>query len=233
MKPRTRRTGTLLALAVLLAAISTGGLTICDAFLFGAPEPGGTIPVTVQAGNTAPGIAESGGYFYRFSLCGPLPQGAYLRSNRDTRGDGYTTVDLVTGTGTPPGNYQIPYVESDIDLFGPILYAGTFDLTVTQADVTVEACLYVYSENELLLVNQPLSFYGCCSSSPMNDPIVQYKWWFNYNGNPSSSPDATTTTCQTQHTYASAGAKSVRLVVRTQGGDEGAATETITVVNGL
>ena len=233
MKPRTRRTGTLLVLAVLLAAISTGGLTICDAYIWGEPLLGDTIVVNLQQGETEPDIARSDGIFYRWVLCGTLPEGTYLREKRDLRGDGLVSIDLVTTLNTPPGHYQIPYVESDVYFLGSVLYAGTIDLTVTAAPVTLTACLYCFSQAEILVVNQPITCYGCCSESTQDDPIVQYKWWFNYNGNPNSPPDATTTVCETEHTYTTVGQKSVRLVVRTQSGQEAATGQTITVVSGL
>ena len=231
MKLPNRRTGALLVLALLLAAISTGSLTICDAFIYGEPQDGGPIVVTLQAGDVATDITGSDGFSYRFDVCptGSLPEGAYFQAVRDTRGLGSVSINLVTTTNTPPGNYQLPYVESDVLLFGSFLYTGILDLTVTAPDVTLTACLYAFSESEILLVNQPITFYGCCSQSTEANPIVQYKWWYNYNGNPSSAPDATTTFCESERTYTTPGAKAARLVVRAQNGDEAATAQTITV----
>ena len=73
---------------------------------------------------------------------------------------------------------------------------------------------------------------ACCSTSPKDDPIVQYKWWWDYNGNPSSTPNATTEFCITDHVYTTPGPRTTRLVVRTENGEEAAETFEI-LVQGL
>jgi hypothetical protein len=237
MKPRLRRTGTLLALAVLLAFISTGSISLCDAILFGEPEPvGPAIDITVQAGETAENFAEAGGPYLLFNVCpaGSLPSGAYVRVNRSLSEEiAFTGFDLVTSLDTPPGEYTAIYVRTEFNFLSPDFVSGTFNLTVLPAETTLAACFYAYSEGEINRVNQPISFYAYCSLAPEANPIVQYKWWWNYNGNPSSSPDQTVTSTPVDHTYSTAGTKTVRLVVRAQNGDESAVTETVTVTGGI
>jgi hypothetical protein len=231
--PNRHRSGTLLALAVLLAMTTTGYITICDVFLFGEPEVGPDIPVTVEAGDVASDITGSEfGLLYRFSLCGPVPEGVFPRLRRDGTSFGTpVVVDLVTSTSTPVGFHQIDYNEGDIGLFTePYFAVGVVNLTVQPPTNPVTACMAVFGEGEIIVVNQTTNFYGCCSSSPENDPIVQYKWWFDYNGNPSSTPSDITTECMTTHTYTTPGTKNTRLVVRTESGEEAEDTQTIVVL---
>ena len=230
-KPNRHRTGTLLALAVLLASMTTGYLTICDLFL-GAPEPGDTYYVALKAGETAEDIAGSvTSDFYRFTLCGPVPEGVYYRVRRDLRGLGGNTVDLITTTSTPPGHYSIDYVEGGFNpLFAELLLLGQVDLTVAEADQILTACFYYFVNSEVILVNQSVSFLSYCSTAPPGRTIVQYKWWFNYNGNPSSTPSVVTADYNVPYTYTTAGTRTVRLVVRADNGDEAATAQSITVV---
>jgi len=235
MTPRIRRTGTLIILAVLLAAISTGSLTICDALIFTDLIDEGTISETVKAGEEVRDFTGSQGFLYRFAVCPPssLPEGVYIRLRRDTRGLGSVSVDIVTDSNVIPGNYQVPFAETEFFPEAAEMYIGTLDLTVTPPDpIALVACFYAYGKGEYLRVNQPISFYAYCSEATEANPIVLYKWWFNYNGNPNSTPDATMTlpTDHVNHTYSSAGNKPVRLVVRAQNGDEAATAQTITVL---
>lgn len=233
--PNRHRLGTFTALALLLAGVSTGGLTLCEAFFGGEPEAGEDFVVTVPAGNTV-GLAEALNALGRFALCNSLvraeggstiPAGVYARTTRDLRGPTPSaSVDLVTTSATPPGRYVIEYRSTE-----PGSYAiGTIDLTVEEVHSDVTACMAVFGEGEFILVNQTVNFYGCCSQSPENDPIVQYKWWFNYNGNPSSAPSQTTPGCMTTTTYGTPGTKNTRLVVRTESGLEAEDTYTIDVL---
>jgi hypothetical protein len=150
-----------------------------------------------------------------------------VRTNRNLTGSEPTaSVDLVTTSATPPGIYLLQYREASPGS----QVIGTLELTVEAAEPSdVVSCMAVFGEGEVILVNQSVSFYGCCSTSPENDPIVQYKWWFNYNGNPSSPPSATTATCMTTHVYTSPGPRTTRLVVRTESGEEAADITEITV----
>lgn len=235
MTNRTRKTGTLLVLAVLLAAISTGSITICDALIFDVFDDAEPIVVSLKAGDTATQILTADDFLFRFGVCpsNALPQGAYFRYNRDALGAGTVSVDLVVERTTTPGHYPLLYAATAATIFqGGAVYQGTLDLTVLPPDESLVACFYAYGAGEVLLVNQPIGFYAYCSTQLETNPIVQYKWWFNYNGNPSSMPDATTTDSQVNHTYSTPGAKPVRLVIRAQNGDEAAKAQTITV-NGL
>lgn len=242
--PNHRRLGTLATLAVLLAAMTTGCLTLCEAFLGVKPADGPDVSVTVPAGNTANNFATLGGFFSRFAVCDfPLapnsvipagastsvPGGVYVRTNRNLTGsEPVSSVDLVTTAATPPGVYVLQYRET-----GGSHVVGTLNLTVEAAEPSdVVACMAVFGEFEVIQVNTTTNFYGCCSTSPESDPIVQYKWWFSYNGNPSSPPSATTTTCMTTYTYPTPGPRTTRLVVRTESGEEAAETTEI-VVQGL
>jgi hypothetical protein len=229
--PNRHRTGTLLALAVLLASMTTGYITICD-FVLGEPEDGGTFFVSLKAGETAEDITGAfESEFYRFSLCSPVPEGVFYRINRDLRGSGDTSVDIITSAATPPGHYTIDYVEGGFDPGAPnVLLLGQIDLTVAEPDQTLTACFYYYGMFEFVVVNQPVSFLAYCSTVPAGRSIVQYKWWFNYNGNPSSPPSEIDTDYETQYTYTSAGAKTVRLVVRADNGDEAATERSFNVV---
>jgi hypothetical protein len=230
--PRVRRTVTLSVLAILLAALSTGSFTICDAFIFSDPIATDDIILTLKAGESELDIAGSGGSYYRFILCptGSVPDGVYLRHNRDTRGKGFVSVDLVTDTNAPPGHYVLQYIENDVFFLGPVTYSGVFDLTIEEPDVALTACFYAYSKGEILVVNQPIIFDGICSQATEQYPIVQYRWWFNYNGNPGSTPDDITKDAQTSHTYTTSGPKTVRLVVRASNGSEAATASVITVI---
>lgn len=232
MKLPKHRTSALLVIAVLLAAVTMGNLTWCDVIVHGPPSDADTVRVVLNPGEVARdirvGFTET---LYRFALCPPgAITGVYSRTRRAL--DSFVTIDLVTSTNTPPGHYFLTYVEAyEFFRFEPELYRGVIDLTVEAPEATVTACMAVFGQNEVIVVNQPVSFYGCCSTSPEEDPIVQYKWWFNYNGNPSSSPSATTTSCMTTHTYTSAGTRETRLVVRTQSGEEAEDTQTIQVLS--
>jgi hypothetical protein len=243
--PNRRQTRTLLALAALLAAMSTGCLSLCELFFGVKPEPGPTVTVTVQAGNNANGFAALAAFLSRFALCDfdvssessryipagastVVPAGVYCRTNRDLRGSEPTaTVDLVTSASTPPGQYMLEYRDASPGSY----VVGTLNLTIEPGEAPlVQACLYVYGDGEVIVVNQNTNFYGCCSLAPEDDPIVQYKWWFDYNGNPSSAPSATTTLCLTDYTYTTPGPRTTRLVVRTQSGEEAEDTQDIVVL---
>jgi hypothetical protein len=153
----------------------------------------------------------------------------YVRTNRDLRGEPSATVDLVTALSTPVGSYVLEYRDASPGSY----VVGQLNLTIEAApDPEVTACMAVFGENEVIVVNQIVNFYGCCSfSNNKEDPIVQYKWWFNYNGNPSSSPSQTTTICSTTTTYTTPGVRNTRLVVRTQSGLEAEDTQQITVLS--
>jgi hypothetical protein len=243
--PNPRRLANLTALAVLLAGISTGCLTVCERFLLFLQLgifPGPLEEVTLEAGDTFEDWADALDFLSMFALCDSVPvrgstipagesysvpPGVYVRTNRDLRGPAPSaTVDLVTSASTPPGRYIVQY--RDISPSGHVV--GTLDLTVQPAShPLVEACVYVYQDGEYILTGQPANFYGCCSQAPEEDPIVQYRWWWDYKGSP--TPDATTTTCITTHTYSTPGTKTARLVVRTQSGEEDDDTMTIVVQN--
>ncbi len=232
--PNSRKLRTMTALGVLLAAMSTGCLTLCEIFFGAEPEDGDDIFVTASAGSSANNAFALFNFLSRVALCNGdlsqattvgggntiVPAGVYLRTSRDLRGAEPTaTVDLVTSSNTPEGVYTLQYRET-----APGTYViGTLYLTIEHEDLPVQACMAVYGSEEFIVVGQSASFYGCCSfSSDIEDPIVQYKWWWDYNGNPSSSPSQTTTTCMTTHTYNTAGPRTTRLVVRTQSGLEAA-----------
>ena len=222
--PNHRKLGVLLTLAVLLSAITMGCLGPCEAFIVGIViQNGGTITINVHAGESASDISPIG-FLGIFSICESsvvaeggtttaLPVGVYSRTRRDLTGSEPTaTVDCVTTSQTPPGHYILEYRETSPT--GQV--RGTLDLTVEASQSNVTACLYALGE--VYNVNHEIEFYACCSLAPPDDPIVQYKWWYDYNSNPSQPPSATTSACITYHTYTSAGAKYIRLVVRTQSG---------------
>ncbi len=243
--PNRHRFATLSALAVLLAAMSTGSLSLCEIFFGIDPEAGPDINETVPAGNTVNDFASLGSFYSRIALCDfPLtaessrfipagantqvPAGVFCRTNRDLRDKGIVSADLVTSTSTPPGVYVLQYRDASPGSY----IIGTLNLTIEErAPSDVTACMAVFGKGEVILVNQTAQFYGCCSLAPENDPIVQYKWWFNYNGNPSSAPSQTTATCMTSTTYGTPGVKNTRLVVRTESGIEAEDTQQITVFN--
>ncbi|HKW13364.1 MAG TPA: PKD domain-containing protein [Candidatus Krumholzibacteria bacterium] len=232
MNTRLRRTGTLLVLALLLALMTTGNLSICDALILGEPtNDGPTITVSVNAGQTALAFTEASGIYFTFAVCpyGSLPSGSYLRFNRDT-GLGAVVMDLVTSPSTPPGHYTTTYVQTTQQLFYQDFHSGTLDLTVLPAGVSLTACFYAYSVGEINYANQPIGFYADCSTAPESNPIVQYKWWWNYNGNPNSAPDQTATSTPIDHTYTTPGTKIVRLVVKAQDGSESAVIHNVNVV---
>src|SRR5262249_34254434 len=116
MMTRPRRTGTFLILGLLLAAMTTGSLSLCDAFIFGTPPSDApTLGVSVHAGDTRLGFAEAVGVYATYGICPPrsLPAGAYLRLNRDfTHLTPTFSVDLVTSPSTPPGSYTMTYVKT-------------------------------------------------------------------------------------------------------------------------
>lgn len=232
--PNPHRSGTLLALAILLAMTTTGYITICDVFLFGEPEDGPTLFATVEAGETAVDVTgSSDGFFYRFSLCSPVPQGVYPVIRRDGTSFGSPVqVDIVTSTNTPPGFYTIDYNEGDIGFFSDYFAVGQLELTVEQPTSGITVCMFVGGKGEFVVVNEPATLYACCSTGPKDDPIVQYRWWPSYNGNPSSSPTYTTGECIISHTYTTTGTKTARLVLRTESGEEAEGTVTVQVVEG-
>lgn len=241
-----RRLGTLATLAVLLAAMSTGALSLCEIFFGVVPEDGPDVAVTVTAGNTANDFASLGSLLSRIAVCNlsvtsesseripagagtVVPAGVYCRTNRDFRGKPVVSADLVTSSSTPPGNYVLEYRDASPGSY----IVGTLNLTVEAAEPNdVVAELYVTSKNEFLLVNEPVILYGCLSQSPASDPIVEYRWWFNYNGNPSSPPSEITTICTNNYTYTTPGTKTARLVVRTQNDNEDEDVQTFNVVAG-
>lgn len=239
MKILNHRTGTLTTLAVLLAGLCMGFIPLCELIANSEPETGDDIDATAEAGNTVHDLTLLD-VFARIAMCelgvvaegGPtaIPSGVYLRTSRDLRGTPSATVDLVTSASTPPGVYVIEYRKAGLGSY----VTGTLNLTIQPGSSLVQACLYVFQgEGDVIIVNQVATFYGCCSLAPPEDPIVQYKWWFDYNGNPSSSPSTTTAFCEATHTYASTGTRTARLVVRTQSGEEAEDTQTINVVTGL
>lgn len=240
--PNRHKLGTLTALAALLAWMSTGSLTICE-LMFGVdPVTGPTINVTLPAGENASNITLLGAIFSRFALCNlateratssaipagtltTVPTGVYTRCNRDLRGEPSATVDLITSASTPPGHYLLEYRDAS-----PGSYViGTLDLTVEPGQSDVTACMAVFGEGEVIVVNQTVTYYACCSSGPPGDPVVEYKWWFNYNGNPSSAPSRTVTQCETTSSYTTPGTKNVRVVVKTQSGLTAEDTQAIVV----
>ncbi|HXV14535.1 MAG TPA: hypothetical protein VEC56_10055 [Candidatus Krumholzibacteria bacterium] len=233
--PNRHRFATLTALAVLLAGMTTGCLTLCEALLGIEPEPGKDFVVVVPAGEQAT-LADALYWLSRITLCldeiaaeggGIAPTGVYCRTSRDFRGSEPTaTAELVTSASTAPGRYFIPYRYADPTTF----ITGTVDLTVEENQSGVVAELYITSKTEVPVVNEPVITYGCLSTSPASDPIVEYRWWFNYNGNPSSTPSEVTTICTNSTVYTTPGTKTVRLVVRTQSGSEAEDIQTFTVL---
>ncbi len=240
------RIGTLTVLAVLLAGMSMGFISWCEFILGIEPGEGENFVFEVEAGETISNWAGLLALLERLALCEALfvaedgstiaaeggstiPPGVYLRTTRDLRGAEPTaSVDLITSASTPPGRYLISYQRAGLNGY----VTGTCDLTVLPGAHPVTACIYVYQDGEVIVVNQPVNFYGCCSSSPKDDPIVQYRWWWDYNGNPNSAPSQTTTTCLTTHTYATTGTKNARLVVRTDSGEEAEDLQAIVVQAG-
>lgn len=243
-RPNPHRTGILAALTLLLAGSTTGLLPVCEPVEEEKPQAGATLYVTLEAGEEATDINDAFDFFSRIALCdfglpltgsleaggSTIPSGVYLQCNRDLRGEEpLASVDLKTNAATPPGHYLLQYRMASLTS----IVTGTLDLTVQPAQAPlVQACLYVYGEGEnpVIVVNQNTNFYGCCSLSPENDLIVQYKWWWDYNGNPLSAPSLTTTLCLTDHTYTSVGPRTTRLVVRTQSGEEAEDTQEIVVL---
>ncbi len=239
MKLPNRKHTALFAIAVLLAAITMGCLGPCEALLLGIIiTDGGPIFLTAPAGSQANSFYPIG-LFELLAICdGPaklataggtvaVPAGVYARTRRDlTASEPTATCDLVTSSSTPPGHYILEYRTTS-----PTGQTrGTLDLTIEEgAPSDVTACLYAYGDGEIIFVNQQVNFYGCCSFAPPTDPIVQYKWWFNYNGNPASAPSQTTSSCLTTHTYTTPGTKNTRLVVRTESGVEAEDTQSILV----
>lgn len=223
--PRAHRLTVLATIAVLLAAMTMGNISFCDVYLLGEPGVGPTIPITVKAGKTLHDFRA--GYIdenYRFILCNPgTVSGVYVQTERSF--GVFTDVNLVTSASTPPGHYTLNYTETSLTTEGPIFNLGILDLTVLPAD-ELTACFYVNSE--VILVNSHVDFSAYCSIGP----IVLFSWWFDYDGNPTSAPSATTTGYQIQHTYATAGQRTVRLVVRAEGGGEAETSQTV-VVQGL
>lgn len=229
---KRHRIGILLVLAVLLAGITTGNLTVCDVF-FGSPMPADNISVTVKVGETAEAIRVQS--FappeYRFSLCGSIPAGVFYRIRRTWVDEvpAIASVDLVTTTTTPPGHYLIDYVEGGVSAIPTQLFVGQVDLTVEEAAPSLIACFNYFVEGPIL-VNQHVNFTAYCSSAPAGQTIVQYKWWFDYSGGPTSAPSDTTSEFQIDHTYLTAGQRTVRLVVVSSNGDEAATAQPIVVV---
>lgn len=228
MKANRHRVGILLALAVLLASMTTGSLTICDV-LFGTAEEGETYVVSLKAGETE--FYVTGALIleplYRFSLCSPVPEGVYYRNVRNDFFDpAFSSVDLITSNTTPPGHYVIDYVE----VFSlQQVKLGQLDLTVQVPDRILTACFNVLVDGPIL-INQHVNLSAYCSTAPAGQTIVQYKWWFDYSGGPTSLPSATTSEFQIDHTYVTAGQRTVRLVVVSNNGDEAATAQSITVV---
>ena len=122
------------------------------------------------------------GFFSRFTLCDleisarstfvpagastEVPAGCYARTNRDFTGEEpIASVDLVTSSNTPPGVYVLEYRDASPGSYR----VGTLNLTVEENHDAVIADLYVFSKSEIFMVNQPVSFYGCLSSSPKDD----------------------------------------------------------------
>ncbi|NER81425.1 MAG: hypothetical protein F6K42_18030, partial [Leptolyngbya sp. SIO1D8] len=103
----------------------------------------------------------------------------------------------------------------------PVTSCETSDTTYVEiysrpvADFNVvegtDICLGKVVEFEDLSVN----FTTTWSTIP-GDTITEYRWWFDYNGNPASTPDAVITNAlngDISHTFTSAGAYDVRLQV--------------------
>ena len=227
---RPRKLAALLVIAALLAALTMGNISICDVIV-GAPDEADTLRVTVQAGQTAAEITTNLFEYYLFRLC---PPGAVSGVYPVTRffgdpgpGDAaIRLVDLVTSTTSPPGHYFVNYTEWYPEFFGtPILAYGVLDLTITSGPdpELLHSCFY--AQAEIIQVGVPVTFNATCSTGP----IAQYKWWFNYNNNPSSSPSITTTAATAQTTYGSIGQRTVRLVVHAAGGEEAEITHTYVV----
>lgn len=233
-KPKRHRIGTLLALAILLASMTMGNLTVCDVVM-GEPEAGRDYVISLKAGETALGITGPllAPDFYRFSLCGPIPDGVYYRIVHEygLLVDGVpTSVDIITSPGTPPGHYSIDYVEGGLSQLpgSNQLLVGKIDLTILPPDAALVACFHLSSEGPIT-INHAVFFIGC-SSAPPGQTIVLYKWWFDYDGNPSSDPSLLGPDPNVQHTYTTAGSRTVRLVVVTDDGDEAATAQSVNVV---
>ncbi len=243
--PNRHKLGVLTALAVLLAASTMGFLPWC-APEEEEPEPdtAPTITLTKEAGDTEIDFGGLLGLLEQLALCEPLilpngtrvpaggssiPAGVHIRCRRYLE-TGAATAELVTSTSTPAGHYIIQYRRAGIGARA----VGTLDLTITAPQNPVQACLYVYPDNEELIfyVNQNVNFYAGCSFAPEDDPIVLYKWWWDYSGSPSSPPSQETAISYTDHTYTSTGTKHTRLVVRTESGVEAEDTQDIVVQSG-
>ncbi len=224
--PNRRRIAVLSVIALLLAAMTTGNLTICDVYVFGPPSAARDLAVTVEAGQTAGSITGSVDDNYVFRLCQTTPvHGVYPVVSCLGGNPCLSVVDLVTSPTTPPGDYIIQYAETYTGLLGIVeLARGELRLTVTPSTAPpLDACFEVYQE--ILKVGEPVAFYAYCSTGA----IAQFKWWFNYNGNPSSTPDLTTTDTIIDHTFTTMGQKTVRLVVRTATGEEDEVSHAYTV----
>lgn len=226
--PSPRKLAAPLAIAALLAALTMGNITLCDVALLGLPEEADTLRVTVQAGQTAADIASSVFDAYLFRLCPPgVVSGVYPVSHIFGGPPGITIVDLATSSTTPPGHYFVNYTETYENFPFPslVLTLGVIDLTITPGPEPELLHSCFYAQAEIIQVGVPVTFNATCSTGP----IAQYKWWFDYNNNPSSSPSITTTAATAQTTYGSIGQRTVRLVVHAAGGEEAEITHTYVV----
>ncbi len=206
-----------------------GNISICDVLVLGPPDQADTLVVSVAAGDTQTDVTYGNdSEYYLFRLCPPgAVPGVYPITRRLPDGIGGTivSVDIATSTTTPPGHYLVNYTDSDFRLFFPFWENGILDLTVTPG-AALTACYEYVTDGEFITAGIPVTFLSYCSTGP----IVLYKWWFSYNGNPNSTPSATTTDTFIQTTF-SAGPHTVRLVVRTGSGQEAEISHTYTVVS--
>jgi hypothetical protein len=227
--PNRHRAFILLAIALLLAGITMGNISICDVLILGPPDQADTLYVNVAAGETQTDVARGiDSKYYLFRLCPPgAVSGVHPITHRlpDGNGGAIVSVDIATSTTTPPGHYRVNYTDSDFRLLFPFWENGILDLTVTPGAALV-ACYEYYTQTEFITAGIPVTFLSYCSTGP----IVLYKWWFSYNGNPNSAPSTTTTDTFIETTL-SAGAHTVRLVVRTATGQEAEISHTYTVVS--